>query len=528
VHASAVRPLLATLLPRALGAALAGATVAGGLALAPVGASATRLTTPLAGVGPRAAATASTVTIDHPLPFGNAAALGYPAGKLKAPIVGMASLPGGQGYWLVAKDGGIFNYGAAKFYGSAGALTLKSPIVGMAAAPDGKGYWIVAADGGVFNYGSAKFYGSAGALTLKSPIVGMAAAPDGKGYWLVARDGGVFNYGSAKFHGSAGALPLNSPVVGMASAPDGNGYWLVAGDGGIFTYGSARFKGSAGALKLVSPVVGMAASPVGIGYWLVAADGGVFTYGNARYRGSEPGTTVKQANARIAGLAPSPLGEGYWLLPLEIPPPPPPPGPPVEPTLDPGATGPAVSLLQRELLGLGYWVDTTGGTFDDSTEQAVWAIEKAAGLTRDGVAGPAVWAALFHHVQPQVRSTPGYVIEVNLADDLVMVVNNGKFEWAFNTSTGGGYTYSDNTGTFVAATPTGVFNTYTAIDGLVTDSLGQLWRPRYFDSGFAIHGDGYVPPFPVSHGCVRVSNEAIDWIWANNIDPIGTEVWVYA
>jgi hypothetical protein len=24
-----------------------------------------------------------------------------------------------------------------------------------------------------------------------------------------------------------------------------------------------------------------------------------------------------------------------------------------------------------------------------------------------------------------------------------------------------------------------------------------------------------------------VSNEAIDWIWAANIMPIGTEVWVY-
>jgi lipoprotein-anchoring transpeptidase ErfK/SrfK len=36
-----------------------------------------------------------------------------------------------------------------------------------------------------------------------------------------------------------------------------------------------------------------------------------------------------------------------------------------------------------------------------------------------------------------------------------------------------------------------------------------------------------VPPFPVSHGCVRVSDEAIDWIWANDIMPIGTEVWVF-
>ena len=31
-----------------------------------------------------------------------------------------------------------------------------------------------------------------------------------------------------------------------------------------------------------------------------------------------------------------------------------------------------------------------------------------------------------------------------------------------------------------------------------------------------------VPPYPVSHGCARISNEAIEWIWAANIDPVGT------
>jgi lipoprotein-anchoring transpeptidase ErfK/SrfK len=31
----------------------------------------------------------------------------------------------------------------------------------------------------------------------------------------------------------------------------------------------------------------------------------------------------------------------------------------------------------------------------------------------------------------------------------------------------------------------------------------------------------------VSHGCSRVSDEAINWIWANNLLPIGTDVWVY-
>ena len=54
----------------------------------------------------------------------------------------------------------------------------------------------MAADGGIFNYGSANFYGSAGSLHLNKPVVGMAAAPGGAGYWLVASDGGIFTYGN--------------------------------------------------------------------------------------------------------------------------------------------------------------------------------------------------------------------------------------------------------------------------------------------------------------------------------------------
>jgi len=45
---------------------------------------------------------------------------------------------------------------------SAGSLHLNKPIVGMAVTPSGHGYWFVASDGGVFNYGSAPFDGSLG------------------------------------------------------------------------------------------------------------------------------------------------------------------------------------------------------------------------------------------------------------------------------------------------------------------------------------------------------------------------------
>ena len=86
-------------------------------------------------------------------------------------------------------------------------LHLNQPIVGMAATPDGNGYWLVAADGGVFSFGAAGFHGSTGAIHLNQPIVGMAATPDGNGYWLVAADGGVFSFGDAGFHGSTGGHP---------------------------------------------------------------------------------------------------------------------------------------------------------------------------------------------------------------------------------------------------------------------------------------------------------------------------------
>ncbi len=242
-----------------------------------------------------------------------------PASQPSAPVTTMGlpspgwSLPSpdGNGYWLVASDGGIFAYGDAGFYGSAGAMALNKPIVGMATTPDGKGYWLVASDGGIFAYGDAGFYGSTGSLTLNKPIVGMATTPDGKGYWLVASDGGIFAYGDAGFYGSTGSLTLNKPIVGMATTPDGKGYWLVASDGGIFAYGDAGFYGSTGSLTLNKPIVGMATTPDGKGYWLVASDGGIFAYGDAGFYGSTGSLTL---NKPIVGMATTPDGKGYWLV----------------------------------------------------------------------------------------------------------------------------------------------------------------------------------------------------------------------
>ena len=64
--------------------------------------------------------------------FGDGRAFGG-TGNLAQPAVGLASSPKGGGYWLVARDGGIFAFGDSRFYGSTGNIRLNQPIVGMTA-----------------------------------------------------------------------------------------------------------------------------------------------------------------------------------------------------------------------------------------------------------------------------------------------------------------------------------------------------------------------------------------------------------
>ena len=125
-------------------------------------------------------------------------------GILVPPVVGMASTPAGDGYWLVDSSGNVTTHGAAVNYGSMGGTVLNAPVTHIVATPDGRGYWLVAADGGTFAFGDARFYGSMGGKRLNAPVVDIAPTPDGRGYWLVASDGGVFAFGDAVFSGSMG------------------------------------------------------------------------------------------------------------------------------------------------------------------------------------------------------------------------------------------------------------------------------------------------------------------------------------
>ena len=74
-------------------------------------------------------------------------------------------------------------------------------------------------------------------------------------------------------------------------------------------------------------------------------------------------------------------------------------------------------------------------------------------------------------------------------------------------------------------TPVGRFAIYRKVVGYDPSPLGVLLNPMYFVGGYAIHGNPVVPPYPASHGCVRVPNFVIYRIFST--EPYGETVYVY-
>ena len=128
----------------------------------------------------------------------------------------------------------------------------------------------------------------------------------------------------------------------------------------------------------------------------------------------------------------------------------------------------------------------------------------------------------------------GNLVEVDKAKQLLYVVRNGQVMWAINTSTGSGQRYSatskitgkDASG--VAVTPNGLHTVYRQEpNGWHSGDLGTIYRPKYFAGGAAIHGFNRIPAYPASHGCVRVSTAFMDYVWAANLVPLKSTVWVH-
>ncbi|WP_436793716.1 L,D-transpeptidase family protein [Actinospongicola halichondriae] len=189
--------------------------------------------------------------------------------------------------------------------------------------------------------------------------------------------------------------------------------------------------------------------------------------------------------------------------------------PPRPPSLNRGSEGSEVEALQHRLVALGFYVPVVDGHYGALTQQAVMAFQKSVGIGRDGVAGPATLGAL-ETAEPVRAREGGDHIEVDL-ERQIMILVRGEATYVFNTSSGrSGW-----------RTPPGRFTITREIDGVRHAPLGDLYRPKYFNGGIALHGSPSIPGQPASHGCTRLHNAVVDHIWSADLAPIGTPVWVY-
>jgi len=202
-------------------------------------------------------------------------------------------------------------------------------------------------------------------------------------------------------------------------------------------------------------------------------------------------------------------------------------------------SGPATQVVQLRLLGLGFWLKAADGTYDFTTRQAVMAFQKFAGLTATGSVDDETADAILHAVRPVSRSEKKGldkdVVEVDLERQLAFVVRGGVMESVLNVSTGTNKPYVERSHKNpniiirdVGDTPKGRFRVQKLRpDGWWDGDLGPIYRPIYFRGGIAFHGSAVIPAYPASHGCVRVSTDAMDMLWDTGLLEKWDDVWVY-
>ena len=193
--------------------------------------------------------------------------------------------------------------------------------------------------------------------------------------------------------------------------------------------------------------------------------------------------------------------------------------------------------VQQRLLEAGFWLVAVDGDYGHTTKQAVMAFQKYYGLKATGKVDDNTALALTQvSTWPQARSTEqGTIVEVDKDRQVLMIVVNGRVLWVLNTSTGSGQWFLEQNQKDLtkwelgrSITDSGRFKiNRERSNGWWAGDLGEIYRPKYFNGGIAIHGSRSIPNYPASHGCVRVSTAAMDMIWETGILPKGTPVWVY-
>jgi len=125
------------------------------------------------------------------------------------------------------------------------------------------------------------------------------------------------------------------------------------------------------------------------------------------------------------------------------------------------------------------------------------------------------WALLNAFVPEVPRERTGELnrLEVDAHHEVMWMVLDGELAGIFHVSIGGEYRYMYNGEWRIAHTPRGDFDIDRYAVGTTTP--GYQYKSWYFEQNYyAVHGFWKVPPYPASHGCVRVLFEDADWLTA--------------
>ena len=174
-----------------------------------------------------------------------------------------------------------------------------------------------------------------------------------------------------------------------------------------------------------------------------------------------------------------------------------------------------IGHVQSVLAELGFYRGEIDGRPSRRLDSAIVAFHKATDRPRD-----TSWtfedeqnAAQWHPDVP-VSARERDRVEIDLDRQVLYLFRDGTVDAVLPVSSGNGRSYVHPYGYRVSSadTPEGNFRFYRRIDGLRRAPLGVLYRPWYFTGGFAVHGSPSVPPWPASHGCVRVTNWDADYL----------------
>src|SRR5919204_4563945 len=181
------------------------------------------------------------------------------------------------------------------------------------------------------------------------------------------------------------------------------------------------------------------------------------------------------------------------------------------PNLRVGSTGRSVYGLEQRLNELHFALATVDGYYGIDTSDAVVAFQKLHGLPRTGATDLRFWRVLDRASVPTPRYGGAKHVEVSKERQVLFLVNGGLVTLIVPVSTRA-----------TGNTPVGVWHVYSRVPGYNAE---QMYYSSFFVGAFAIHGYHSVPPYPASHGCVRIPIWVAPRVYS--LIDYGTTVYIY-